>query len=75
MAPSFNVAELEVLIGIAGVSIFVALFLALLFCTIIGLGIVQALYIGGRYCVREIQESYSLGTRTMKGIGRIVPHH
>jgi len=69
-------AELQFLIGIVGVVIFVGLFLALLFSAIIGVGIARLLYVGGRWCVEKIHQSYSLGnTHTKNCIGRIVPHH
>jgi hypothetical protein len=74
--PSINTPELELLIGIVGVLIFVASFLALLFSAIFGLGLARLLYVGGRWCVRKIHQTYSLGgTRPMTAIGRIVPHH
>ncbi len=74
--PSINTPELELLIGIIGVLIFVASFLALLFSAIFGLGLVRLLYVGGRWCVRKIHQTYSMGgTRPMTAIGRIVPHH
>jgi hypothetical protein len=77
MAPSsLNTPELELLIGIIEALIFVALFRALLSSAILGLGLARLLYVGGRWCVRKIHQSYSLGgTRTMNPIGRIVQHH
>jgi UPF0716 family protein affecting phage T7 exclusion len=77
MAPSsLNSPELELLIYIIGVLIFAASFLALLFSAILGMGLLRLLYVGGRWCVRKIHQSYSLGgTRTMNAAGRIVLRH
>ena len=73
---SLDTPELELLIGIIGVLIFVTWFVALLFSAIFVLGLAQFLYVGVRWCVTKIHQSYSLGgTRTMIAIGRIVPHH
>ena len=75
---SWNPLEFELLIGVAGLLIFVASFLALLCSAIFGLGLAELLYVGGHWCVRKIQ-SHSLnslsGTRTIHAIVRIVPHH
>ena len=72
MAP----AELQFLIGVAGVVIFVGLFLALLFSAIVGVGVVRLLYVGARWCTEKIHQSHTLAsTRTMHAIGRMVPHH
>jgi hypothetical protein len=74
--PSLNIPELEVLIGIFGVLIFVGSFLALLFSAIFGLGLAQLFYVGGRWCVRKVHQTYSLsGAPTINAIGRISPHH
>lgn len=68
-------AGLQFLIGIAGVVIFVGLFLALLFSAIIGVGIARLLYIGGRWCMEKIHQSHTVaGARTMHAVGRMVPH-
>jgi hypothetical protein len=77
MVPSsLDSPELQLLIGLLGVLIFIALFLALFSCAILGLGLARLFYVGGRWCVRKIHQSYSLGgTRTMNAIGRIVLHH
>ena len=77
MAPtSLNGPELELLIGMIGVLIFVVAFLVLLLSALFGLGLAQLLYVSGRWCVRKIQHSYSLGgTQMLNAIGRIVPHH
>jgi hypothetical protein len=73
---SLDIPELELLIGTIGVLIFIASFVALLFSAVFVLGLAQLLYVGGRWCVTKIHQSYSLGgTRTMIAIGRIVPHH
>jgi hypothetical protein len=62
---SLSLPELELLIGIIRVLIFVVSFLALLFSAILGLGLARLLYVGGRWCVTKIHQSYSLsGTRT-----------
>jgi hypothetical protein len=75
--PSSNPLELELLIGVAGVLIFVASFLALLCSAVFGLGLAELLYVGGHWCVRKIQSYLNSlsGTRTIHAIGRIVPHH
>jgi hypothetical protein len=73
--PSLNPLELELLVGIVGVLIFVALFLALLCSAIFGLGLARLLYVSCGWCVRTIQ-SYSLGSRrTINAVAPIVPHH
>jgi hypothetical protein len=73
MAP----AELQLLISIAGMVIFVGLFLALLFSAIAVVGMARLLYLGGRWCMGKIHHhSWSVvGGRTMNAVGRIVPHH
>jgi hypothetical protein len=79
LPPSSNPLELELLIGVAGVLIFVASFLALLCSAVFGLGLAQLLYFGGQWCVTKFHQSYSLnslsGTRTIHAIARIAPHH
>lgn len=73
---SLDTPELELLIGIIGVLIFTASFVALLFSAVFVLGLAQLLYVGCCWCVTKIRHSYSLGgTRTTIAIGRIVPHH
>ena len=69
-------AELQLLIGVAGVVIFVGLFLATLLSAIVTVGIARLLYIGARWFVEKIHESYTVaGARTMHAVGRMVPHH
>jgi len=76
MPLSLNAAQLEVLIVIAGLLIFAALFLAIFFSAIIGVVTARMLYVGGHWCVKKIQQSQSAGnTRTVNVVGRLVPHH
>jgi hypothetical protein len=71
MAP----AELQFLIGVGGVVIFVGLFLAILFAALVGVGIARLLYIGGRWCMEKIHQSHTVAdARTMHTVGRMVPH-
>ena len=72
MAP----AELQLLISVAGMVIFVALFLGILFSAIVGVGVVRLLYVGGRWCTDKIHQSHAVdGARMMHAVGRMVPHH
>jgi ABC-type phosphate/phosphonate transport system permease subunit len=74
--PSFSTLELELLISLVGVLIFVGSFLALLFSLIFGLGLARLLYLSGRWCVKRIHQLYPLGgERPTNAIVRIVPHH
>jgi hypothetical protein len=74
--PSLNFLELELLIGMIGVLIFVALFLALLCSAIFGLGLARLLYVSSCWCMRKIHQSNSRGgTRAMNAVGRVVPHY
>ena len=77
--PSSNSLGLELLIGVTGVLIFIASFLALLCFAIFGLGLAQLLYFGGQWCVTRFHQSYSLNSlgamRMIHAIARIVPHH
>ena len=72
MAP----AELQLLISVAGMVIFVALFLGILFSAIIGVGVLRLLYIGARWCTEKIHQLHTVSSaRTMPAVGRMVPHH
>src|ERR1700740_2607364 len=63
---SFNVAQLEVLVVIAGLLFFAFLFLAIFFSAIIGVVTARMLYVGGHWCVKKIQQSHSAcNTRTV----------
>ena len=74
--PSFSSIELQLLICVIGVVIFVGSFLALLFSLIFGLGLARLLYLSGRWCVKRIHQLYPLGgERPTNAIVRIVPHH
>ena len=76
MPPSLNPLEMELLIGIVDVLIFVALFLALLCSAIFGLGLARLLYVCGFRCMRNMHQTYSMGgTRTMDAVDRVVPQH
>lgn len=73
---SLNVAQLEVLFVIASLLFFAFLFLAIFFSAIIGGVMARMLYVGGRWCVKKIQQSQSArSTRTVNVVGRLVPHH
>jgi xanthine/uracil/vitamin C permease (AzgA family) len=73
---SLNVAQLEVLVVIAGLLFFAFLFLAIFFSAIIGAVTARVLYVGGHWCVKKIQQSHSAcNTRTVNVVGRLVPHH
>jgi hypothetical protein len=74
--PSFSSIELQLLICVIGVVIFVGSFLVLLFSLIFGLGLARLLYVSARWSAKKIHQAYSLGsTRMMTAIARIVPHH
>jgi hypothetical protein len=74
--PSLSPIELQLLLSVIAVLIFIGSFLALLFSAVFGLGLARLLYVSGRWCATKIHQSYSLGgTRTMNAIARIVPHH
>ena len=68
--PSFNAFELERLICVIGVVIFVGSFLAILVSAIFGVGLARLLYVGGRWCVGKIHHVHQVG-----GALPIVPHH
>ena len=73
---SLGAPELDLMIGIIGVLIFIGAFVALLFSAVFVLGLIQLLYVGCRWSVMKIHHSYSLnGTRMMIALGRIVAHH
>jgi hypothetical protein len=72
MAP----AEWQLLISVAGVVIFVGLFLAILLSAIVMVAIARLLYVGGRWCTEKIHQSHAVdGARMMHAVGRMVPHH
>ena len=56
--PSFSSIELQLLICVVGVVIFVGSFLALLVSAIFGVGLARLLYVGGRWCVGKIHHSH-----------------
>jgi len=68
--PSFSPIELQVLISIIAVLIFIGSFLALLVSVIFGLGLARLLYVGGRWCVGKIHHVHQVG-----GTLPIGPHH
>ena len=68
--PSFSSIELQLLICVVGVVIFVGSFLALLVSAIFGVGLARLLYVGGRWCVGKIHHVHQVG-----GALPIVPHH
>jgi hypothetical protein len=68
--PSLSPIELQLLISIIAVVIFVGSFLALLFSAVFGLGLVRLLYVGGRWCAGKIHHVHAVG-----GALPIVPHH
>jgi len=68
--PSLSPIELQLLISIIAVVIFLGSFLALLFSAVFGLGLVRLLYVGGRWCVGKIHHVHAVG-----GALPIVPHH
>jgi hypothetical protein len=70
-----STVELQLLICVIGVVIFIGSFLALLVSAIFGLGLGRLLYVGGRWCVGKIHQSYSGGAQTIHANARIVPHH
>jgi hypothetical protein len=74
--PSFNTVELELLMYVSAVLIFVGSFLTLLFSVVFGVGLARLLYVSGCWCARKIHHAYSLdGTGAMNAFGRIVPRH
>jgi hypothetical protein len=68
--PSFSTIELQLLICVIGVVIFLGSFLAILVSAIFGLGLGRLLYVGGRWCVGKIHHVHAVG-----GALPIVPHH
>jgi hypothetical protein len=68
--PSFSPIELQLLISLIAVLIFIGSFLALFFSAVFGLGLVRLLYVGGRWCVGKIRHVHAVG-----GALPIVPHH
>jgi hypothetical protein len=74
--PSPNTLELELLLYVFAVLIFVGLFLVFLVSAIVGVGFARLLYVSGSWCASKIHHEYSLdGTGTMSVFGRIVPRH
>jgi hypothetical protein len=72
MAP----AEMQLLISVAGVVIFIGLFLAILCFAIVGVGIARLLYISGRWCMEKIHQSHTAASaRTLQAVSQMVPHH
>ena len=67
--PSLSPIELQLLISILAVLIFVGSFLVLLFSGIFGLGLARLLYVGGCWCVRKIHHSRPVVSLP------VVPHH
>jgi hypothetical protein len=59
--PSFSIVELQFLICVIGVVIFVGSFLALLVSAIFGLGLARLLYVGGRWCMGKIHHVHPVG--------------
>ena len=68
--PSFSTVELQLLICVIGVVIFLGSFLAILVSAIFGLGLGRLLYVGGRWCVAKIHHVHQVG-----GALPIVPRH
>jgi hypothetical protein len=68
--PSLSPIELQALISIIAVLIFIGSFLALLVSVIFGLGLARLLYVGGRWCVGKVHHSHPV-----VGALPIVPHH
>ena len=68
--PSFSSFEVQLLICVIGVVIFVRSFLAILVAGIFGVGLARLLYVGGRWCVGKIHHVHQVG-----GALPIVPHH
>jgi len=67
---SFSSIELQLLICVIGVVIFVGSFLAIMLSAIFGLGLARLLYVGGRWCVGKIHHPHAV-----VGALPIVPHH
>ena len=68
--PLFSTVELQLLICVIGVVIFLGSFLAILVSAILGLGFWAATFLGGRWCVGQIHHGHTVG-----GALPIVPHH
>ena len=68
--PPLNAFELELLICVIGVVIFVGSFLAILVSAIFGVGLARLLYVGGRWCVGKIYHVHQV-----VGALPIVPRH
>ena len=68
--PSLSTTELQLLICVIGVVVFVGSFLAILVSAIFGLGLARLLYVGGRWCVGRIHQVHHVS-----GALPIVPHH
>ena len=59
--PSFSTIELQLLICVIGVVVFVGSFLAIIVSAIFGLGLGRLLYVGGRWCVGKIHHVHQVG--------------
>jgi hypothetical protein len=68
--PSLTPIELQVLISIIAVLIFIGSFLTILVSAIFGVGLARLLYVGGRWCVGKIHHVHAVGAALP-----IVPHH
>lgn len=68
--PSFSTIELQLLVCVIGVVVFLGSFLAIMVSAIFGLGLARLLYVGGCWCVRRIHHS-----RPVVGALPVVPHH
>ena len=68
--PSFSTIELQLLICVIGVVVFLGSFLAIMVSAIFGLGLGRLLYVGGRWCVGTIHNVHQVG-----GALPVVPHH
>lgn len=68
--PSFSTIDLQLLICVIGVVVFLGSFLAIMVSAIFGLGLARLLYVGGCWCVRRIHHSHQV-----VGALPVVPHH
>ena len=59
--PSFSSIELQLLICVIGVVIFLGSFLAILVSAIFGLGLGRLLYLGVRWCVGKVHHVHAVG--------------
>jgi hypothetical protein len=56
--PSFSSIELEVLLVIATLLLFMATFVAVLFSAIVGAGLARLLYVAGHWCAKAILPNF-----------------